>query len=185
MADRFTVLRTNAELRARIAELAGEISKDYEGRVTEEHPLLLLCTLRGAVFFAADLARCLTVPAELNFIKVHTYVGMESKLEPAFELGENIPVAGQQVLILEDIVDTGRTMDCVVRHYYESGAESVEICTMLDKHKARAEGYEKVVPKYTGFKIENLFVVGFGLDYDEKFRLLPDVCVYHPDSAQQ
>ncbi|MBQ3939546.1 MAG: hypoxanthine phosphoribosyltransferase, partial [Oscillospiraceae bacterium] len=131
-----------------------------------------------------DLARCLTVPAELNFIKVHTYVGTESKLLPEFELGRNIPVKGQQVLILEDIVDTGRTMDCVVRHYYESGAKSVEICAMLDKKTARAKGYEQVVPKYAGFEIENQFVVGFGLDCDEKFRLLPDVCVYHPDSKQ-
>ena len=181
MSEQFTMLKTNEEIRHRIAELAADISDDYAETATAENPLLLLCTLRGAVFFSADLVRGITVPIELDFLKVHSYINTESALEPVFDLGKDISVSGRHVLILEDIVDTGKTMAAVKRHFEDKGAASFRICTMLDKPARRVPQCAEIVPDYTGFTIPDLFVVGWGLDYNEKFRLLPDIMVYHPE----
>jgi len=181
MDSRFTILRTNAEVSHRIKELAAEISADYQG-MTEENPLLLLCTLRGAVFFAADLVRELRIPSEINFLKVHSYQGTRPAGSPIFDLGENIDVRGRHVLIVEDIVDTGQTMDTVMRNFADKGAADIRICTMLDKPSRRFEHLkERVIPHYVGFEIPDLFVVGWGLDYNEKYRLFPDIMVYNPE----
>lgn len=175
------MLKTNEEIRHRIAELAAAVSDDYAGTATAENPLLLLCTLRGAVFFSADLVRSITVPIELDFLKVHSYINTESALEPVFDLGKDINVSGRHVLILEDIVDTGKTMAAVKRHFEDKGAASFRICTMLDKPERRVPQCAEIVPDYIGFTIPDLFVVGWGLDYNEKYRLLPDIMVYHPE----
>ncbi|MBQ8921422.1 MAG: hypoxanthine phosphoribosyltransferase [Oscillospiraceae bacterium] len=184
MSERFTILKTNEEVSRRIDELAAAISADYCD-ITEENPLLLLCTLRGAVFFAADLIRKLTVPSEINFLKVHSYQGTRPAGSPIFDLGERIDVRGRYVLVVEDIVDTGQTMDTVIRNFSDKGAADIRICTMLDKPSRRyPQLKETVVPDYIGFEIPDLFVVGWGLDYDEKYRLLPDIMVYHPDAEE-
>jgi len=179
MNHALTVLKSNAEVRCRIAEIAAQISADYQS-VQPDQPLLVLCTLRGAVFFAADLIRALTVPAEINFIKVHSYDGDRPAGSPIFDLGESIPVRGRQVLIVEDIVDTGQTMDTVMRNFQDKGAESIRICTLLDKPARRSDAAKHVKPDYIGFTIPDLFVVGWGLDYNDRFRLLPDISVYDP-----
>ena len=182
MNKQFTMLKTNEEVRSRIKELAADISRDYAS-VIPENPLLLLCTLRGAVFFAADLCRELTVPCEINFLKVHSYQGTRPAGSPIFDLGESIDVRDRHVLIVEDIVDTGQTMDTVMQNFADKGAADIRICTMLDKPSRRYPHLkERVVPDYTGFQIEDLFVVGWGLDYNEKYRLFPDIMVYHPDA---
>ena len=182
MNERFTILKTNSEVRRRITELAKDISRDYQ-TIREDNPLLLLCTLRGAVFFAADLVRELTVPCEINFLKVHSYQGTRPAGSPIFDLGESIDVRGRHVLIVEDIVDTGQTMDTVMRNFSDKGAADIRICTMLDKPSRRYPHLkESVVPDYIGFPIDDLVVVGWGLDYDEKYRLFPDIMVYHPDT---
>lgn len=183
MANTFTVLKTDAEICTRIQELAAEISAKYQ-YVTEENPLLVLCTLRGAVFFAADLIRALTVPAEIDFIKVHSYVGTRPMGSPIFDLGEHIAVKGRHVLIVEDIVDTGQTMATVMQNFADKGAESIQICTMLDKPSRRLETCKNVAPAFIAFTIPDLFVVGWGLDYNDKYRLLPDIMEYHPDSEE-
>lgn len=182
MTDRFTLLHTNEEVRLRIHALAEQISSDY-AFLSEDSPLLVLCTLRGAVFFASDLVRELSVPCELDFIKVHCYQGTRPSGSPIFDLGEQINVRGRHVLIVEDIVDTGRTMDTVMRNFSDKGAVDIRICTMLDKKEARDPDLaDQVVPHYVGFPVEKLFVVGWGLDCDNKFRLLPDIMVYHPEA---
>ena len=179
MADELRVLFPQKEIRERIRALAKQISRDYAGRVTEEEPLLLLCTLRGAVFFAADLARALTVPCEIDFIKVRSYVDMQSVYQPKFSLGKGIRVKKRNVLIVEDIVDTGRTMQAVTAHYMKKSPASVEICTLLDKREARDPECADVCPKYVGFAVDPVFVVGCGLDCNEKYRLLPDIMELH------
>ena len=178
----FTLLKSDAEIRERISQLAAQISADYADRVTEDEPLLLLCTLRGAVFFAADLVRKLTVPAEIDFLKVHSYQGTRPAGAPVFDLGEKVAVRGRKVLIIEDIVDTGQTMDTVLHTFRDKGAEELRICTMLDKPARRYPHCKQIVPAYIGFSIPDLFVVGWGLDYNEKYRLLPDIMVYHPEA---
>ena len=173
MNHALTVLKSNAEVRCRIAEIAAQISADYQS-VQPDQPLLVLCTLRGAVFFAADLIRALTVPAEINFIKVHSYDGDRPAGSPIFDLGESIPVRGRQVLIVEDIVDTGQTMDTVMRNFQDKGAESIRICTLLDKPDRRVID---VKVDYTCFRIPDEFVVGYGLDYAQRYRNLPYIGV--------
>lgn len=182
MKERFTVLKTDAEIRARIKELAADISNDYQ-HIKPENPLLVLCTLRGAIFFSADLVRALTIPCEINFIKVKSYQGTRPAGSPIFELGEQIDVRGREVLIVEDIVDTGQTMDTVMHNFADKGAASIRIATMLDKPSRRYPHLiGTVVPDYIGFSIEDHFVIGWGLDYNEDFRLLPDIMIYNPDA---
>ena len=180
MDTQFTVMKTGEEVRARIREMASEINRDYAA-VTEENPLLVLCTLRGAVFFAADLVRALSVPCELDFIKIKSYEGTRPAGSPIFELGEQIKVAGRDVLIVEDIVDTGQTMDTVMRNFSDKGAVSIRIASMLDKPSRRYQHLQQTVaPDYIGFSIPDEFVIGWGLDYNDRFRLLPDIMIYHP-----
>lgn len=185
MEGSLSLLIPGPEVRKRISELAADISKDYAD-IQEEQPLLVLCTLRGAIFFAADLVRELTVPTEINFLKIQSYSGTRPAGAPIFELGEKIDVRGRHVLIVEDIVDTGHTMDAVLHTFAERGAESIRIASMLDKPSRRSpELVGRIQADYIGFPIEDLFVVGWGLDYDEQFRLLPDIMVYHPDTENQ
>ncbi len=182
MKERFTVLKSDAEIRARIKELAADISKDYQ-HIQPDNPLLVLCTLRGAIFFSADLVRELTIPCEINFIKVQSYQGTRPAGSPIFELGERIDVRGREVLIVEDIVDTGQTMDTVMQNFSDKGAASIRIATMLDKPSRRYQHLvDHVKPDYIGFQIDDYFVVGWGLDYNEDFRLLPDIMIYDPDA---
>lgn len=185
MNDRFTLLKSGQEVKNRIILLADDISRDYQ-HITSNNPLLVLCTLRGAVFFAADLVRALTVPCEINFIKVHSYQGTRPAGSPIFDLGESIDVKGRDVLIVEDIVDTGQTMDTVMRNFSDKGASSIRIATMLDKPSRRYEHLKGFVQAdYIGFEIPDLFVVGWGLDYNEDYRLLPDIMVYHPEADKK
>lgn len=173
-----SVLKSGDEIKARICVLAEEISRDYR-HITPQNPLLVLCTLRGAVFFAADLVRQLQVPAELDFIKVQSYQGTRPAGAPVFEFGDGICVQGREVLIVEDIVDTGQTMDTVLRCFAERGALRIRIATMLDKPDRRFPHLkERIRPDYVGFSVPDLFVIGWGLDYNDKFRLLPDIMVY-------
>ena len=180
MDQQFTVLKSNEDVQKRIRELAEIIDKDY-WEISAEQPLLVLCTLRGAVFFAADLARALHIPCELDFIKIRSYEGTRPAGAPVFELGEQIQVRGRDVLIVEDIVDTGQTMDAVLRNFNDKGAKSIRIAAMLDKPSRRYPHLrETVKPDYIGFSIPDEFVIGWGLDYNGRYRLLPDIAIYHP-----
>lgn len=182
METTFHMLKTNDEVRTRIKELAAEISADY-GSISGDNPLLALCTLRGAVFFFSDLVRELSVPCEIDFIKVHSYgSGTRPEGAPIFDLGESIDLKNRYVLIVEDIIDTGATMDTLLKTFRDKGAADIRICTMLDKpDRRKPELREVILPDYIGFTIPDKFVIGWGLDYDDKYRLLKDIMYLSSD----
>ncbi len=183
MNEKLTVLLPHDTVAGRIRELAQQLNQDYQAIRAEDAPVLVLCTLRGAVFFAADLVRQLGFHCELEFVKIHSYQGTRPADVPTFDLGESICATGRHVLIVEDIVDTGHTMETMLRHFNDQKVKSVRICTLLDKPSRRE--VPGIVPDYTGFEIDDVFAVGWGLDYNEEFRLLRDIMVYHPDAEEK
>jgi len=161
-------------LQARIEALGAEISRDYEGR-----DLLLLSVLKGSVLFLSDLMRRITVPHAIDFMATSSYgAGMESSGVVRILKDLDAPIEGRNVLIVEDIIDTGRTLEYLVRILQARGPRSLRICTLLDKASRR----EVQVPvDYTGFEIPDKFVFGYGLDYAELYRNLPYVAVLAPE----
>jgi hypoxanthine phosphoribosyltransferase len=170
------VLIDEAALRRRIEELGEEISADYEGR-----DVLLVGVLKGAVFFMADLMRQLSLPCEIDFMAISSYgEGTDSSgvVRILKDLDSNI--TGRHVLVVEDIIDTGLTLSYLMRNLGAREPASLEVCSLLVKHGRR----ETDVPvKYVGFEIPNRFVVGYGLDFAERFRNLPHVAVLEAESA--
>lgn len=168
------ILIGEAELQARIVELGVEISKDYAGR-----DLLLVGVLKGAVFFMADLMRELTVPCEIDFMAISSYgAGTDSSGVVRILKDLDINISGRDVLVVEDIIDSGLTLSYLMRSLKARKPASVEICALLTKPDRR----EVEVPvAYVGFEIPNKFVIGYGLDFDERYRNLPYVAVLHPD----
>jgi hypoxanthine phosphoribosyltransferase len=161
-------------LAARIAELGREISQDYAGR-----DLLLLGVLKGAVFFMADLMRHLTVPCEIDFMAISSYGASTDSSGVVRILKDlDINIEGRHVLIVEDIIDSGLTLSYLVRNLESREPATLEICALLTKPERR----EIDVPvRYTGFEIPNKFVIGYGLDFAERYRNLPYVGVLHEE----
>jgi hypoxanthine phosphoribosyltransferase len=161
-------------LQARIGELGQEISKAYEGR-----DLLLVGVLKGAVFFMADLMRELTVPCEIDFMAISSYGAATDSSGVVRILKDlDINVSGRDVLVVEDIIDSGLTLSYLLRNLESREPASLEICALLTKPERR----EIEVPvKYVGFEIPNKFVIGYGLDFAERYRNLPYVAVLHAD----
>jgi hypoxanthine phosphoribosyltransferase len=153
------------ELRAKVAELGERISNDYAGRTP-----LLVGVLKGAVFFMSDLARHLTVPCELDFMAVSSY-GVATKSSGVVRVLKDLDasIEGRDVIIVEDIIDSGLTLTYLLELLRQRGPASIEICALLTKPE-RAE--VEVDCRYVGFEIPNRFVVGYGLDYAERFRNL-------------
>jgi hypoxanthine phosphoribosyltransferase len=168
------ILIGEEELQARIRELGVEISQDYAGR-----DLLLVGVLKGAVFFLADLMRELTVPCEIDFMAISSYgAGTDSSGVVRILKDLDLNISGREVLVVEDIIDSGLTLSYLMRSLKARKPASVEICALLTKPERR----EVEVPvRYTGFEIPNKFVIGYGLDFDERYRNLPYVAVLHPD----
>jgi hypoxanthine phosphoribosyltransferase len=164
------ILIDSDELRARVAELGEEITADYAGR-----DLLLIGVLKGAVFFIADLMRHLQVPCEVDFMAISSYgAGTDSSGVVRILKDLDINIAQRNVLIVEDIIDSGRTLRYLVRNLQARQPASLEICALLTKPARR----EIEVPvRYLGFEIPNRFVVGYGLDFAERYRNLPYVGV--------
>lgn len=159
------------EVDKRIAEVAAMINRDYAGK--EVH---LICILKGGVFFTCELAKRLTVPVSMDFMSVSSYgSGTESSgvVRIVKDLDESI--AGKNVLIVEDIIDSGRTLAYLIEILKQRNPESIHLCTLLDKPERRVKKQVKV--DYTCFEIPDEFVVGFGLDYDQKYRNLPYIGV--------
>ena len=178
MSDsRLEVLLSADRIAARVAELAAGISRDYEGK-----NLTLLCVLKGAVIFVADLARRLSVPVEIGFIAASSYdgdaSGGEVSLSPVSAPVLSPDVASRQVLIIEDILDTGRTCAALIRWLEPLGPAGVRLCVLLDKPSERRVA--PIRPDYAGFTVPDKFLVGYGLDYDEKYRDLKDICIFSP-----
>ncbi len=168
------ILIGEPELQARIAELGVEISRDYSGR-----DLLLVGVLKGAVFFMADLMRELTVPCEIDFMAISSYgAGTDSSGVVRILKDLDINISGRDVLVVEDIIDSGLTLSYLMRSLTARKPASLEVCTLLTKPERR----EVEVPvRYVGFEIPNKFVIGYGLDFDQRYRNLPFVAVLHPD----
>ena len=161
-------------LQARIAELGSEISAEYEGR-----DLLLIGVLKGAVFFMADLMRRLTVPCEIDFMAISSYGAATDSSGVVRILKDlDINIEGRNVLVVEDIIDSGLTLSYLMRNLESREPASLEICALLTKPERR----EIDVPvRWIGFEIPNRFVIGYGLDFAERYRNLPYVGVLHPD----
>ena len=168
------ILIEQGPLQQRIVELGAEISADYEGR-----DLLLVGVLKGAVFFMADLMRELTVPCEIDFMAISSYGAATDSSGVVRILKDlDINVAGRDVLVVEDIIDSGLTLSYLMRNLSARKPASLEVITLLTKPERR----EIDVPvRYVGFEIPNRFVIGYGLDFAERYRNLPYVAVLHPD----
>jgi hypoxanthine phosphoribosyltransferase len=163
-------------LRARIAELGAAVSDDYAGR-----DLLLVGVLKGAVFFMADLMRNLTIPCEVDFMAISSY-GASTDSSGVVRILKDLDVniEGRDVLVVEDIIDSGLTLSYLIRNLESRNPATLEVCALLTK-PARREIDVKV--RYTGFEIPNEFVIGYGLDYAERYRNLPYVAVLDPDAV--
>ncbi len=161
-------------LAARVAELGAEVSADYEGR-----DLLLIGVLKGAVFFMADLMRHLTVPCEVDFMAISSYGDSTDSSGIVRILKDlDINIEGRDVLVVEDIIDSGLTLSYLMRNLESREPASLEVCALLTKPERR----EIDVPvRYVGFEIPNRFVVGYGLDFAERYRNLPYVAVLSED----
>ena len=157
------------DLNERIAQIAKQIEKDFKN---EE--IILVCILKGAVYFTVDLSKNISmIPVTLDFMKVSSYgSGTESsgKVELKVDLSSNIE--GKNVIIVEDILDTGYTLNYLYDYLKNKNPKTLKICVLLDKKERREK---EIDVDYTGFEIENKFIVGYGLDYDEKYRNLPYV----------
>lgn len=174
MSENIRVLLPEEELAARISELGAQISKDYEGE-----SVFLVCILKGASFFACELAKRITVPVIIDFMATSSYDGgtvSSGVVKIKKEL--DLDPTGQNVIIVEDIIDSGNTLNFLGQYFKDRGAKSVRMVTMLDKPDRREVD---VHVDYTGFTIPDQFVVGYGLDYDQKYRNLPYIGVVELD----
>jgi hypoxanthine phosphoribosyltransferase len=167
------ILIDEDRLQARIRELGNEITADYTGR-----ELLLVGVLKGAVFFMADLMRAISVPCEIDFMAISSYGASTDSSGVVRILKDlDINIEGRHVLVVEDIIDSGLTLSYLLRNLESREPASLEICALLTKPTRR----EIDVPvRYVGFEIPNKFVIGYGLDYAERYRNLPYVGVLHP-----
>lgn len=168
----FTVkeLIPQEKVEARIKEMAAQISKDYEGKEVQ-----LICILKGSIFFTCELAKYITVPVILDFMQCSSYGG-DTKSSGIVKLAKDLDesITGKHVIIIEDIIDSGRTLSHLVKLLGQRQPASMELCTLLDKPERRVVD---VPVKYIGFEIPDEFVVGYGLDYDQELRNLPYIGV--------
>ncbi len=174
MAEHVEIMLTEEEVDARIGEIGEQISKDYEGKVVH-----LICVLKGGSFFMTELAKRITVPVTLDFMSVSSYGG-STKSSGVVKIVKDLdePLEGKDVLVVEDIVDSGRTLSYLLDMLRDRKPASVKLCTLLDKPERRVVD---VNVDYTGFKIPDEFVVGYGLDYDQRYRNLPYIGVVRFD----
>lgn len=171
MADKIRVLLSEEEVNVRINEIAAQISKDYEGR-----QIHLICILKGGVFFTCELAKRITVPVSLDFMSVSSY-GSGTASSGVVRIIKDLdePLEGKDVLIVEDIIDSGRTLAYLIEVLKQRNPRDVKLCTLLDKPERRVK--KQVQVDYTCFTIPDEFVVGYGLDFDQKYRNLPYIGV--------
>jgi hypoxanthine phosphoribosyltransferase len=171
------VLVTAEELRRRIGELGTEISRDYDGR-----DLIMIGVLKGAVLFLADLMRELTVPCEIDFMAVSSY-GSETDSSGVVRILKDLdsPIEGRNVLVVEDIIDSGLTLQYLMRNLRARNPASVEVCALLTKPERRRV---ELPIRYVGFEIPNRYVIGYGLDYAQRYRNLDCVAVLNDSDHQ-
>lgn len=174
MAEKISVLLTEEEVDRKIQEIGEQISKDYAGEQVH-----LVCVLRGGAFFMCELAKRITVPVSLDFMSVSSYGG-DTKSSGVVKIVKDLDdsLAGKNVIVVEDIVDSGRTLSYLLEMLKDRGPKSMRLCTLLDKPDRRVVD---VQVDYTGFQIPDEFVVGYGLDYDQKYRNLPYIGIVEFD----
>lgn len=168
------ILFTAKIIRQRVKSLGKKISRDYRGR-----ELVLIGVANGALIFLSDLMRAISVPVRIDLIRVKTY-GQKTVSSGIVEISKDveIEIAGKNVLVVEDIIDTGLTMDFIIRHLQKNNPASIGVCALLDKSAARKTN---IKINYAGFPVTNEFVVGYGLDYAENYRHLPYIGVLKPE----
>lgn len=170
MAEHIRVLLSEEEVDARIKAIGEQISRDYAGKQVH-----LVCVLKGGSFFLCELAKRITVPVSLDFMSVSSY-GSDTKSSGVVKIVKDLDesLKDKDVIIVEDIVDSGRTLSYLMEMLRDRGPKSLHLCTLLDKPERRVVD---VTVDYTGFQIPDEFVVGYGLDYDQKYRNLPYIGV--------
>ncbi len=175
--EHIRVLLSEEEVDRRIHEIGKEISKDYQGKHVH-----LICVLKGGSFFMCELAKRITLPVSLDFMSVSSY-GSETKSSGVVKIVKDLDdsIQDKDVIIVEDIVDSGRTLNYLVEMLRDRSPKSIGICTLLDKPERRVVD---VKVNYTGFEIPDEFVVGYGLDYDQKYRNLPYIGVVEFDESK-
>ena len=174
MSERISVLISEEKVDAKIAEIAAQISKDYEGKHVH-----LICILKGSIFFTCELAKRITVPVTLDFMSVSSY-GSGTKSSGVVRIVKDLDesVEGKNIIVIEDIIDSGNTLSYLLENLKQRHPASLRLCTLLDKPDRRVK---QVDVDYTGFQIPDEFVVGYGLDYAQKYRNLPYVGIVHLD----
>lgn len=173
------ILITEEQIRARIEEMGREISEEYK----DKDPVIL-GVLKGVVVFYADMVRHITVPCQMDFMCLSSYKGTTSTGNMIVKQDMSVDVKGRHVLILEDIYDTGGSLNYTYQHLMSKQPASVKICTLLDKPERRRPGIT-LQPDWVGFTIPNEFVVGYGLDFNEHYRNLPYVGVLKPEAYEK
>ena len=174
MEDIQQVLISEEQIKARIAELGKQLEQDYAGK-----EVIFVGVLRGVIIFLSDMIRAVNLPCKIDLLSASSYgAGTSSSGRVVMTKDVSLDIKGKDVIILEDIIDTGITLKFVKEHLLEMEPASLKICTLLDKPSRRQE---RVQADYVGFTIPNVFVVGFGLDYDDRYRNLPFVGVLKPE----
>ncbi|MBQ9341846.1 MAG: hypoxanthine phosphoribosyltransferase [Lachnospiraceae bacterium] len=174
MSEKISVMISESEVDKRIAELGAKISKDYEGKTVH-----MICVLKGGVFFMCELAKKITVPVTMDFMSVSSY-GNGTVSSGVVKIVKDLDdmIEGKDVLVVEDIIDSGRTLSYLLENLKNRKPASLKLCTLLDKPDRRVT---EVDVDYTGFEIEDKFVIGYGLDYAQKYRNLPYIGVVELD----
>ncbi len=174
--DIMEVLLSQEQIQARIEELGRELSAEYAGKDP-----VVVGVLKGVVIFYADMLRRITVPCQTDFMWISSYEGSNSTGQMVVKRDISSNIKDRHVLILEDIYDTGNSLDFTYRHLLSKEPASLKICTLLDKPSRRKPGIT-LQPDYVGFEVPNAFVVGYGLDFNEHYRNLPYVGVLKPEA---
>lgn len=169
------ILLSEQQIQARIQELGEILTKEY----ADKNPVIV-GVLKGVVVFYADMIRHIQVPCQLDFMWISSYAGTDSTGKMLVRQDVSADIEGRHVLILEDIFDTGNSLEFTVNHLKKQNPASIKICTLLDKPERRRAGVT-LKADYVGFTIPNAFVVGYGLDYNEKYRNLPYVGILKPE----
>ena len=172
--DMSRILLTRDQIAKRVSEIGREMTEMYKN---DDRPLFV-CVLKGSIVFFADLIRAVSIPLDIEFMTASSYGAAtvsSGEVKVVSALDEKIK--GRNVVLVEDIIDSGRTIAYIKADMLNKGVKSITVCTLLDKPSRRVSD---VQPDYTGFEVPDAFVVGYGLDYDEKYRNLPDIGVLHP-----
>lgn len=172
------VLLSKEQIEAKVQEMAAALSQEYAGKDP-----VFVGVLKGVVMFFADMVRNITIPCEIDFMCISSYGGTNSTGNIAVKKDLSVDIKGRHVVILEDIYDTGRSLDFTYQYLLSKEPASLKICTLLDKPERRVDGIT-LKPEYVGFTIANEFVVGYGLDFNEHYRNLPYIGVLKPEAYE-